>query len=371
MGGAMRHALLGGFATTLVAAGLAVLTPEPAAAVSTGRPTAVAVAADGTSYVGFAGSARLLRLAPTGSVTGSVPLDRDDPLTGLDVAPDGRIWVDYGDSVSALGSDGEVLTHFAHRPAVSCPADRAHDPARYGGIEVSEDAVYVAGRCAATVGIYGLDGDLQATVDPPGSGLPGDVAIAPAHQGLPSRLYVSVPDAGKVFMYNARTLLADPDPVRTLVPARQAGFRDPAPGPVIADEKGQLGVVDLANNGLFFYNGTDDYWPYRALGHPPDASASRGSLDRPTSVDHAAGSFKLGLWVADSGNGRVQQWDHGGTTHWMADTMPLGDPGAPTNLAPPQISGAPVAGRTLSCSTGSWDGSPASYAVSWRRDGLA
>lgn len=370
MGGALRHALMWGVATTTVVGGLAASSPEPAAAVSTGRPVAVAVAADGTSYVGFAAGHRLLRLSPAGAVDGSVPLPSGGPVTGLDVAPDGSIWVDDGASVSELSPDGELLTHFPHQPAVTCPADRAHDPTRYGGIEVTEDLVLVAGRCEATVGIYGRGGDLEATIDPPGTGYPRGVALAPAFKSLPSRLYVSVPASGKVFMYNAGTLRNDPRPVRTLVIQKAYGYADPEPGALVADEKGQLGVVDQANNGVYFYNGADDYWFYRALGHPPNPASDRGFLDRPTSIDHAGGSFKLGLWVADTGNGRIQRWDHIGTTSWMTDTMPPGDPGAPVNTGLPEITGGPFPGRELTCDPGSWEGAAISYDVTWLRDGL-
>lgn len=373
MGGALlrarRHALGWGATAAMVVSGLVVLPSSPAVAVSTGRPVAVAVAKDGTSYVGFASGHRLLRLAPDGTVDGSVPLDLDGPLTGLDVAADGHLWVDDGASVSELSPDGELLTHFPHEPVAGCPADRAHDPATYGGIEVAGGLVLVAGRCAATVGVYSAGGDHRATIDPPGSGLPGGVALAPAFKDLPSRLYVSVPSAGKVFMYDAGSLRRDPEPVRTLTVQKSYGYADPRPTDVIADEKGQIGVLDQANNALYFYNGTDRYWFYRALGHPPDAASDRGFLDRPSSVDHAGGSFKLGLWVADTGNGRVQRWDHIGTTSWMTDTMPPGDPGAPVNETLPEISGRPFVDQQLTCDTGAWDGA-ASFEVSWLRDGL-
>ncbi|GAW48498.1 uncharacterized protein (Precursor) [Nocardioides sp. PD653] len=362
---------MGGLATAMVVgAGLVVLPPSPAAAVSTGRPTAVTVAADGTSYVGFASGGRLLRITPAGQPDGSVALDRTDPVTALEVDPGGDLWVDYGASVSELDPDGTLLTHFAHDPGGSCPADSAHDPATYGGLEVTADAVYIAGRCRATVGVYGTGGDLEATIDLPGTGLPRGIAMAPAYQGLPARLYVSVPDAGKVYAYNAGSLRSEPKPAKTLVIQQHYGYRDPEPGAVVVDEKGQLGVVDVANNAVYFYNGPEDYWFYRALGHPPDPASDRGFLDRPTSLDNVGDSFKTGLWIADSGNGRIQRWDHIGTTDWMADAMPPGDPGAPVNTAAPAVTGAPFSGRTLTCSTGAWDGSPASYAVSWQRDGL-
>ena len=354
----------------MVGAGLAALPVAPAAAVSTGRPIAVAVAANGTSYVGFATGGRLLKLTRDGVVSGSVQLDRPDPVTALDIDPDGYLWVDYGASVSELDPDGTLLSHFAHDPGGSCPADRAHDPSRYGGIEVTADAVYIAGRCHATVGIYGRGGDLKATIDLPGGGYPRGIAMAPAVKGLPARLYVSVPDAGKVFAYDAGTLRSDPRPAKTLVIQQHYGYNTPEPGAVVADEKGQLGVVDIANNAVYFYNGPEDYWFYRTLGHPPDPASDRGYLDQPAALGQVGDTFKSGFWVADSGNGRVQHWDPIGTTDWMTDAMAPGDPGAPVNTTAPEITGAPFAGRTLTCSTGAWDGSTASYDVAWLRDGL-
>lgn len=361
---------MGGFASTLVVGGLVVLPSQPATAVTTGRPIAVAAADDGTSYVGYASGGRLLRLDRDGAIAGSVPLDRDgEPVTALDVGRDGTIWVDYGASVSHLKPDGTVLGHFPLRGG-DCPVNEAHDPTRYGGIEVTEDAVYVAGRCVASVGIYSLDGDFQASIDLPGTSLPRDVALAPAVKGLPARMYVSMPDTGNVYAYNTAALRSNPEPARTLVIKRFPGFRDPEPGALAADEKGQLGVVDIENNAVHFYNGPENYWYYRSLGHGPDPASDRGFVDRVTALDNADGSFKKGLWVADSGNGRIQHWDHIGTTDWMADALPPGDPGAPVNVALPVVTGQPYEGRTLTCDLGIWAGDPAAYDVAWLRDGL-
>lgn len=44
-------------------------------------------------------------------------------------------------------------------------------------------------------------------------------------------------------------------------------------------------------------------------------------------------------------------------------------PGAPTNTAPPVMTGIPAPGSTLSCSLGAWAGSPPlSYTIQWLRD---
>lgn len=361
---------MGGFATTLVVGGLVALPSEPAVAVTTGRPIAVAAADNGTSYVGYATGGRLLKLNREGEATGSVPLDRDDePVTALDVGPDGTIWVDYGARVSHLEPDGTLLGRFDLQGG-TCPVNATHDPTRFGGIEVTRDKVYVAGRCVATVGVYDYDGGLELSIDLPGTALPRDVALAPAAKGLPARMYVSVPDSGKVYAYDTARLRSSSTPDRTLVIKRFPGFRDPEPGALTADEKGQLGVVDIENNSLHFYNGPENYWYYRSLGHGPDPASDRGFVDRVTAVDNADGSFKQGFWVADSGNGRIQHWDHVGTTDWMTDALPPGDPGAPVNGGLPTITGQPYSGRTLTCDIGAWDGEIATYDVAWLRDGL-
>ena len=50
--------------------------------------------------------------------------------------------------------------------------------------------------------------------------------------------------------------------------------------------------------------------------------------------------------------------------------LPTG-PVPPVETAPPAISGTAQQGQTVSCSTGSWTGSPASYAYSWLRTGTS
>ena len=44
---------------------------------------------------------------------------------------------------------------------------------------------------------------------------------------------------------------------------------------------------------------------------------------------------------------------------------------APASVSPPEISGTPSGGQTLSCSQGTWTGSPTSFAYQWLRDGTA
>ena len=360
-------------AATLVAGALTVLPTlptAPAGAVSAGRPIAIGVGEDGTSYVGFAGGGRLLRLNGDGDPDGVLALDVDSAVDGLDVDADGDVWVDYGDSVSELAPDGTLLAHFDHDSTGSCPDNRAHDPARYGGIAVTHDRVYVAGRCRGDLEVYDLTGDLKMSIDLPGAGYPRGVALAPAFEGVPARLYVTMPDARTVVVYNQRSLRAGADPVKVLHVQRAPGYAAPLTSGVIADVKGQLGVLDAANNALYFYNATQNYGFYRTLGHPPDPSSGKGHLDHPRAITIGDPVLGGNYWIADTGNGRVQRWTVEGTTRWMADTPPPGDPGAPVNTAVPVISGTPEVGQELTCSDGEWSGDPDSFSRVWQRDGV-
>ncbi len=120
MGGARKHALWWGATITTVVSALLVLPATPAGAVSPGRPIAVGVGPDATSYVGFASGGRLLRLDPAGDHDGSVPLDQTGPVDGLAVDEDGDVWVDYGDSVSQLSaSAGSICRSPVYRTSPS------------------------------------------------------------------------------------------------------------------------------------------------------------------------------------------------------------------------------------------------------------
>ncbi|KQW48577.1 hypothetical protein ASC77_07470 [Nocardioides sp. Root1257] len=319
--------------TAVAVTSLVVVPSDPVGAVSTGRPTAVAVAADGTSYVGFANAAGLLVLAADGSPAGSFATG--GPVTALAAEPSGGVWVDDGSVVTRLSRSGAVLASFPHRPAASCAADAD----RYGGLAVTTARVYVAERCLGSVGVYTRAGGLLATVDLPGSGSPRGIAWAPAYGKVPARLYVSVPDAGKVYGYDAARLSGRSKPVVTVTGSR--------PGGLAADDRGHLAVLDSTTNGLYLYDARRRYRQYRTLGHPPTAATTKGYLSRPAAIAQGGATAGRHFWVADTGNGRVQRWNSAGTTQWMADTrLPdapeepddpgdPGDPGTPTEPDPP------------------------------------
>jgi hypothetical protein len=58
---------------------------------------------------------------------------------------------------------------------------------------------------------------------------------------------------------------------------------------------------------------------------------------------------------------------YGATTVRSTATAPVGAAAPPTNTAPPTIAGTPQAGQTLTAATGSWTGSPTSFAFQWQR----
>jgi hypothetical protein len=366
-GRALRAALV----TAVAVASLVAVPTAPALAVSTGRPTAIAVAPDGTSYVGFADADGLLVLAPNGSPAGSIALEGVGPVTGLAVDSGNDIWVDDGSAVTRLSRAGAVRDRWSHRPATTCAASTAHDPGRFGGIAVTASRVYVAGRCRAEVGVYTRGGTLRATVDLPGSGLPRGITWAPAYKKVPARIYVAVPETRRVYAYDAGSFGSRAKPVGSVRMAQPSGYATPWPGGVAADDRGHLAVLDAGNNALYLYDARAHYGLYRTLGHPSKPAAARGYLRRPAALAQGRSALGRNFWVADTGNGRVQRWNPAGTTQWMADTRPPSGSGTPVVLDVPTITGSTTVGGELTCSDGAWSGTPSTFTRTWLRDGAA
>ncbi|GAA4708715.1 hypothetical protein [Nocardioides conyzicola] len=373
----------------LISAGLgtaSLATLQPASAAGVDAPTAVAVAPSGASYVGFASGGRLLELDVRGRRIGAVPLDQDDPVSGLSVTSSGQIWVDYGSSVSLLGPGGRVLRHFDGAGG-SCTGSPA---TRYGGLTVGGGKVWVANRCAGTMSVYGLGGRLLATVDLPGSDHPRGITYGAAQSGRGATVYVALPDAGRIAAYRADRVRDSMRPWRVVGVRRPAGGVRPRPSGIAVDQMGQLTVTDLANNAVFLLDTNHDFNVYRTLGHPPRASRAAGRLDAPSALaqyPQDRGQLSGNLFIADSGNRRVQRWNTSGWTYW-ATTVRAGrgtggsgsdlgddDPGGPTSSTAPSISGSATVGATVTCNPGAWYGAggPAAgtirYAYGWQRGG--
>jgi hypothetical protein len=394
----------------LISAGLGtatLATLEPAAAAARGGgPTAIAVGPAGTSYVGFATGGRLARLSPKGHRQAGVPLDRDDPVDGLFVNAAGQIWVDYGTSVSLLGPGGRVLEHFDHDPIRPCAGSPA---TRYGGITAGGGRVWVANRCDDTLTVYSQRGRRIATVNLPGRDHPRGITYGGPRSGRGATVYVSLPDSGRIVAYRADRVSNATRPWRILKLRRPGGGVRPSPGGIAVDRRGQLTVADLANHAIYLLDTNHDFNIYRTLGHPPRSSRTAGRLRSPSAIAQYAqdgGSLSGNLFIADTGNRRVQRWNTSGWTYWAKKVRagngtgaddndddddglipddnddddgddqgtPDGDAGdGPVNSGAPSIVGAAAVGETLTCSPGAWYGAGGPlggsirYAYSWKR----
>ncbi|CAI9403570.1 hypothetical protein [Nocardioides sp. T2.26MG-1] len=375
-----------GLAMIVAGLGTATLaTAEHAVAATADSPTAIAVSSGGTSYVGFANGGVLQRISVDGKRKPSVPLDQDEAVDGLFVTPGDDIWVDYETGMSLLAPGGRVIAHFDHSPVRDC--DPSASPHRYGGITAHGNRIYVANRCDDSVSVYARNGDLQATVDLPGTDHPRGITYGGPQAGRPAMLYVAVPDRGQVLAYKAASLRDSSKPSQTFTLRRPGGGHRPAPGGIAVDKWGQLVVTDMANNAVYLVDTNHDFSLYRTLGHPPRAGRAAGRLSNPTAIaqhDQDGGSLSGDLFIADTGNGRAQRWNTSGYTYWATNVRPGSGAGGgggdgedgdgedsdspPSNTVPPAVTGTPQVGSTLSCSSGSWSG--ASFVEhAWLRDG--
>lgn len=412
----------------LVCSGLGIVTVATAdsaqAAISDG-PTAIGVNSKGTSYVGFAGSGKLVRMAAGGKRLSPIKLDRDEAVDGIFITSDDTVLVDYETGVQALAPGGKVLAEFDHEPTKTCGSD--HPAWKYGGITFGGGRIWVANRCANTMSVYQRNGGLIATVGL--SGRPRGITFGVAQAGRPATVYVALPDKNRIVAFKAQNIKSSSKPVRTAAIKRPSGGKVPVPGGLAVDRYGQLTVTDLANNAVYLMDTNHDFSLYRTLGHPPRASRSAGRLNTPGAIaqhDQDGGSLSGNLFIADTANVRVQRWDTGGYTHWAKSVSGSGGSGscssgdwncgsngggnddngndnggndnggndnggnnggdddgdddgtsgsAPTNTIAPVISGTPTVGSTLSCSRGSWaaglGSGTMSYAFQWKRNGAA
>ncbi len=292
--------------------------PEP----STLGPIAIAVNGRGTSYVGFEHGRGVVRLAAGGQPRRALPVPGDGPVTGLAVDERDQLWVDDGESVSLLDRRGRLVRTFAHRPVLSCPAEGG-DARRYGDLALGPGAVYVADRCRGTVAEYSRTGVLRATVVLPGGTPASSLAFLRAGQGRPDRLLVTIPDRARLLVFDATRFSDAARPLQVRKIRRVGGGKRPQPTGVVADRFGQVVVVDAANQVLQFLDGDNEFSLYRVRGVPGRGGSGVGHLRGAAALAQFRqdGSGLAGnLWVADTGNRRVQRFD-GGSYTWFARTV--------------------------------------------------
>jgi len=289
---------------------------------STLGPIAVAVNSRGTSYVGFEHGRGVVRLGADGTRRRALPVPGGLPVTGLAVDGRDQLWVDDGERVSLLDRRGRLVRTFAHRPVLSCPVDGG-DARRYGDLALGPGAVYVADRCRGTVAEYSRTGVLRATVVLPGGTPAGGLAFLRAGQGRPDRLLATVPDRARLLVFDAARFGDGARPLQVRKVRRVGGGKRPRPSGVVADRFGQVVVIDAANQVLQFLDGDNEFSLYRTRGVPGRGGSGVGRLRGAAALAQFAqdGSGLAGnLWIADTGNRRVQRFDSG-TYTWFARTV--------------------------------------------------
>jgi hypothetical protein len=358
----------------LAAVGLLVTATSAMAA----GPSAIGTGSDGTSYVGYPGSGGIQRIAVDGTTTGlpawGTPGTGSGQLGGavaIAVAPgaDGHVFVlDTNRRVQEFTKTGT----FVKGTQLSACTDGTPDATKYGGLDVRVDgssttpvALYVAHPCADQVlKLDPASSTFAVTQTATTTSRPGRIT-SPRYLTGPANtraVYVAQPDAKTVVSLQPTNLATGPDATRTY---------SYAPSDLFVDEFGVLTVADAANSQIHLYDSSGS--EFRTLG---GAGSDAGKLNGPQAFDVAGqdGTDKAGnLFIADSGNQRVQRWNPYGYTFWAtAATGTTGGPPAsqaPANSVAPSIVGDRNPGAVVTCDVGTWSGSPTRYDKRWLRNG--
>jgi len=217
-----------------------------------GKPTGLAVAADGSLWVADTHYHRVLVFTPEGKLLREIGRVGNDPgcflyPTHVAFAPDGRVFVsEYGgnDRISVFSPDGNFLT------SLGSPGEGDGQLSRPSAmaVDASRGRLYVADACNHRIAIYDLSGKLQ--------GYFGSAGVAPGELRYPYGL----------------SLMAD----------------------------GQLAVCEFGNNRVQVFSPDG-----RSLGVYGGAGRELGQLAYPWAVAAGEGSR---AYVVDAGNNRVQLW---------------------------------------------------------------
>ena len=328
----------------------------PAAAQAAG-PTAIGVDDAGTSYVGFPSGAVKRYNVGSGTDLGAWTTQvanadgKLGPIAGIDVEPagvtanGGDVWIlDGNRRVQEFTRAGAFIRGFR---LDECDGGNSHEPGVEGGLDVTADAIYVAHPCADRIFRYTL-GSLPATGT--------SAALPAASQTVYSPHGIAAQAAGGVAPVQTRTLYVaqSRSSVVRQFDLTSLALLGNAPGGHLG---GRYDDVFIDAAGVLFQleqNPTPGYddliYQYdadgneiRSLGGPGTAQgklADAGALD----VFPQAGVAPGNIFVADTGNERIQRMTDEGFSFWAAAASDPGPPSAPPVDPPPTGGGGGTGG---------------------------
>jgi hypothetical protein len=354
-----RAIRLAALAAILVPAGLSYAAPASAAG-----PTAIGVDSKGTVYAGFASG--LVKRFTGGHGKAKSPwtnagsgVGQTGGIVAIDAAPGehGNVWVlDTNLRVQELTRKGVLIKGTQLDP---CTPGITPDPTIRGGLDVTNDAVYVAHPCA----------DQVLKLDPSSLAVEATATVA-GPKGVSAQLYDTAPRSTR------RVYVAQPvNGTATKLGLNNLDVKGTmnvkgSPSDVFVDAYGVLFVADVTGDFIYQYDSSGRI--FRTLGRP---GGQPGDLNRPMAIDvfDQYSGLAGNIFIADYGNSRVQRWNSYGYTYWAVPAADTGGggggPGAPLNTVRPAIQGDPAAGATVTCTTGSWSNGPTAFAFAWARDG--
>lgn len=325
-------------------------------------PTAIGVDSAGVVYAGFANGGKIFRYAGSdGSPLAPWGTPGDAPgliggVVAIDVAPggSGNVWIlDTNRRVQEFTRAGQYVRGIQ---LGACSGAITPNPLQRGGLDVSNDSVYIAHPCDnSLLRLRVSDLQTQATASPT------------AVKGVSAQLYSSAPSNTNA-LYAAQPSLNQVSILQPQYFSQQGTKSTPGPSDVFVDAFGVLFAPDVVNHLIHLYG--SDGNEFRTLGR---FGSNAGDLDNPTAIDvfEQFSDLAGNIFIADYGNNRIQRWNSFGFTFWTAPADDAtGGPGPPpVNTAAPQIQGTPTQGQTVTCTQGTWANSPTGYSFAWQRNG--
>lgn len=271
-------------------------------------PQAIAVAPDGTVYVGDQGSRTVQAFAPDGRFLRSIGHagTRPGELAGvgaLAVAGDGSLVVADGQNrIHRFAADGRHLRTWGRSGTgvgeFRFGGGRGNDAGAGGGLAVSRGFVYVADSGNGRIQRFDLDGGRGSVIVPEGRlGYPKGLAI----RG--SRLFVADNQNHRVLVMDTGGRLLQE--IRT--GAGRGGSPMQNPYGVALDKAGRLYVSDNMGQRVLRFSTASTKYAYKARWGQYGTAPGRLAYPRAIATD-ADGN----VLVANTGNDRVDVFDRGG-----------------------------------------------------------